>query len=58
MPLLAMVDVEGYSSARLAFSWARAENIPVILGQTNFFMDFDVCSYHSKLEFDINPKSE
>ena len=42
----------------LAFAWARAENIPVILGQTNFFMEFDVCFYRSKMEFDVNPKAD
>ena len=58
MPFFAIADVEGCGSVRLAFAWARAENIPVILGQTNFFMEFDVCFYRSKLEFDVNPKSE
>ena len=57
-PLFATANVEGCGSARLAFAWARAENIPVILGQTNFFMEFDVCFYRSKLEFDVNLKSE
>lgn len=58
MPLFAMADVEGCGSVRLAFAWARAENIPVILGQTNFFMEFDVCFYRSKIEFDVNPKAD
>ena len=26
-------------------------NIPLILGQINFFLEFDVCFYRSKLEF-------
>lgn len=58
MPFFATADVEGCGSVRLAFAWARAENIPVILGQTNFFMEFDVCFYRSRMEFDVNPKSE
>jgi hypothetical protein len=29
----------------------------LILGQTNFFMEFDVCFYRSHLEFEIRPKS-
>ena len=58
MPLFAVADVEGCGSVRLAFAWARAENIPVILGQTNFFMEFDVCFYRSKMEFDVNPKAD
>ncbi len=33
------------------------DDIPLILGQTNFFMEFDVCFYRSKLEFEIKPTS-
>ena len=58
MPLFATADVEGCGSVRLAFAWARAENIPVILGQAYFFMEFDVCFYRSKMEFGINPKAD
>ena len=32
-------------------------NAPLILGQANFFLEFDVCFYRSKLEFEIKPKS-
>jgi hypothetical protein len=32
-------------------------NAPLILGQTNFFMEFDVSFYRSQLEFEIKPKS-
>ncbi|MBE9062974.1 hypothetical protein [cf. Phormidesmis sp. LEGE 11477] len=58
IPFFAVAEVEGCGSVQLAFAWARSENIPVILGQTNFFIEFDVCFYRSKLEFEINPKSE
>lgn len=58
MPFFATAEIEGCGSAQLAFAWAKSENIPLILGQTNFFLEFDVCFYRSKLEFEINPKSE
>jgi hypothetical protein len=58
IPIFAIAEVEGCGSVQLAFAWARSENVPVILGQTNFFMEFDVCFYRSKLEFEINPKAE
>ena len=58
VPFFAITEVEGCGSVQLAFAWAKSENIPIILGQTNFFMEFDVCFYRSKLEFEINPKSE
>jgi hypothetical protein len=39
----------------LVFAWTQAENIPLILGQVNFFLAFDVCFYRSHLMFDIRP---
>ena len=40
----------------LAFAWTSAENAPLILGQTNFFMTFDVCFYRSQNEFEIKAR--
>jgi len=31
--------------------------VPLILGQVNFFMEFDVCFYRSQLEFAISLKA-
>ena len=42
---------------RLAFAWTQAENVPLLLGQVNFFMEFDTCFYRSQLAFDVSPKS-
>lgn len=41
------------SSTRLAFAWSKSDSMPVILGQMNFFMEFDICFYRSQLEFEI-----
>lgn len=50
--------VVGQSEAvRLVFAWTQATNVPLILGQVNFFMEFDVCFYRSQLEIMISPKS-
>jgi len=38
------------------FAWTRAENVPLILGQVNFFMEFDVCFYRSQLAFNLSPR--
>lgn len=43
IPFFAMAVVEGFEPVRLAFAWVQSDNVPVILGQTNFFMEFDVC---------------
>lgn len=57
IPFFAMADIAGVGSVQLAFAWASRENIPVILGQTNFFLEFDICFYRSQLEFEVNLKS-
>ncbi|NEP58021.1 MAG: hypothetical protein F6K31_13525 [Symploca sp. SIO2G7] len=57
MPLFVMVQVADIKSVQLAFAWTSSLNSPLILGQTNFFMEFDVCFYRSKMEFEIKPKS-
>jgi hypothetical protein len=41
---------------RLAFAWARTDDVPILLGQVNFFMEFDVCFYRSRSMFEVRPK--
>ena len=57
VPLFAVAELDGLPAARLAFAWIKQSDVPLILGQTNFFMEFDVCFYRSNLEFEIRPKS-
>ncbi len=40
---------------RLVFAWTRADDIPVIFGQVNFFVAFDVCFYRAQAAFEIRP---
>lgn len=56
-PIVVLASVGRFPSARLAFAWTQAEDIPLILGQVNFFMEFDVCFYRSQRAFDVRPKS-
>ncbi|MEP7291725.1 MAG: hypothetical protein ABI835_08065 [Chloroflexota bacterium] len=42
---------------RLVFAWTQAENAPIIFGQMNFFLEFDVCFYRSQSMFEIQAKS-
>jgi hypothetical protein len=44
-------------SARLVFAWTRANTVPIILGQVNFFMEFDVCFYRSRSLFEVKSKT-
>ncbi|MBW2708959.1 MAG: hypothetical protein JRD04_06705 [Deltaproteobacteria bacterium] len=57
IPLALNATIGDFKPVRLAFAWVKSDDIPLILGQTNFFMEFDVCFYRSKLEFEIMPKS-
>lgn len=57
MPLFAVAEIEGLPIVKLAFAWIKKNDVPLILGQTNFFTEFDVCFYRSRLDFEIVPKS-
>ncbi len=57
MPLFVVAQVGEFAPVRLAFAWVHGDNVPLILGQTNFFMEFDICFYRSKLEFEVKPKT-
>jgi hypothetical protein len=57
IPLFAAAEIDGLPTVRLAFAWIKMSDAPLILGQTNFFMEFDVCFYRSKFEFELKPKS-
>lgn len=57
MPFSVTVKIGNFASTELVFAWVRSLNVPLILGQTNFFLEFDVCFYRSMSEFEVNPKS-
>ncbi len=56
-PVIVAAAVGRFSPVRLAFAWTQADDVPLILGQVNFFMEFDVCFYRSQRYFEIYPKS-
>ena len=47
-----------FAPVRLAFAWTRSSRVPVILGQTNFFMEFDIGFCRSQLFFEIKPREK
>jgi hypothetical protein len=55
--IVLMGRVGNFAPVRLAFAWTRNERVPLILGQANFFMEFDVCLFRSRWTFEIRPKS-
>lgn len=54
--ILVSATVDPFSPVRLAFAWTRNDNVPIILGQTNFFAEFDVCFFRSQSAFEIKPR--
>ena len=57
IPITATAQIGDFAPTELVFAWAQSLNVPLILGQTNFFLEFDVCFYRSKSEFEVNVKS-
>jgi hypothetical protein len=57
MPFSAIAQIGEFPPAELLFAWVKRPNTPLILGQTNFFLEFDVCFYRSSLEFEVKPRS-
>jgi hypothetical protein len=45
-----------FAPVQLVFAWTKATEVPLILGQVNFFMEFDVCFYRSQLYFAVSLK--
>jgi hypothetical protein len=41
---------------RLAFAWTQLTTVPLILGQVNFFLEFDVCFFRTQSAFEIRLK--
>jgi hypothetical protein len=46
-----------FEPVQLVFAWTKATGIPVLLGQVNFFIEFDVCFHRSQLNFEVSPKN-
>jgi len=57
MPILLSADFGDIRGVTLAFAWCQTDSVPLVLGQTNFFMEFDICFFGSRSEFQIVPKA-
>jgi hypothetical protein len=57
LPLVVMGQVGDFNPVQLVFAWTQNADVSLILGQTNFFMEFDVLFYRSRFEFELRPKS-
>jgi hypothetical protein len=56
--LIVSAEIGQFSPVDLAFAWTSNENVPIILGQVNFFLEFDVCFFASEMFFEITRKKK
>jgi hypothetical protein len=54
--LVVSATVGRFPPVRLAFAWAQVSTIPLILGQVNFFAEFDAYFSRSTGIFEVKPK--
>lgn len=54
--LVVSASVGRFAPVRLAFAWAQVDSIPLILGQLNFFAEFDAYFSRASGIFEIKPK--
>ncbi len=54
--LVVSAIVGEFPEIRLAFAWAKTDAISVLLGQVNFFMEFDVCFHRSNSFFEVRQR--
>lgn len=57
MPVVLTADFDEFSGITQAFAWCNSDHVPLVLGQTNFFMEFDICFFNSRKEFQVVRKA-
>ena len=55
-PLIVSASIADFAPVQLAFAWTQAEDLPLILGQVNFFMVFEVCFFRVKSLFELRKR--
>jgi hypothetical protein len=45
-----------FAPVRLVFAWTKSNAVPLLLGQMNFFLEFEVCFFRAKSLFEVKPK--
>jgi hypothetical protein len=46
-----------FPTVQLMFAWVQVNTVPVLLGVTNFLVEFDVCFFRSRGEFHVQPRT-
>ena len=55
--VMVQTTVGSFEPILLAYAWLQTNDIPVILGQLNFFDEFDVCFFRSQSAFEVTRKN-
>ena len=50
------VQLGALPPTRLAFAWTKSDAVPVLLGQVNFFSEFDVCFHRKQGYFEVRAR--
>jgi hypothetical protein len=53
--LMVQARVGQFTPVRLVFAWSRADYLPVLLGQVNFFEEFDITFRRAQRYFEVEP---
>ena len=48
-----ILGLTGETGVELLFAWAESDSLPVLLGQIDFFMKYNVCIYRSQNYFEV-----
>ncbi|MBE9170448.1 retroviral-like aspartic protease [Pleurocapsales cyanobacterium LEGE 06147] len=54
--LVISARIGSFSPVRLVFAWSKSNDLPLLLGRMNFFLEFNVCFFGSQKVFEISPK--
>lgn len=54
--LVISAKIGSFSPVRLVFAWSKSNDVPLLLGRMNFFLEFNVCFFGSQKIFEISPK--
>jgi len=54
--LIVTAHIEAFRPVRLAFAWSQTDNVPLLLGQVNFFMEFDAFFSRSDMFFEVQQR--
>ena len=55
--LVLSAQTASFAPVRLVFAWSLTDDVPLLLGRMNFFLEFDVCFYRSQMVFELSSKS-